>query len=195
MRSASVFRAGKDQRAVEIGALQQSHEQIEFLLRRYRINRVGNGFGRRAADSDFHRFGIAQNPRGEPLDLRRKRGGEKQRLAIGGNFFNNPAHVGQKSHVEHAIDFIEHEDADVAKDATNLARADRAAVPAWRQTISVPRASFFALFPVTNSAMNDRDAQISKAPIIAKCRFDLRGELARRLEDKTAEIAPCWRGA
>src|SRR5947209_12272736 len=39
----------------------------------------------------------------------------EQRLSIGRDFFDNPAHVGQKSHVEHAIDFIEHENADVAK--------------------------------------------------------------------------------
>ena len=30
----AVLRAGENQRAVEIGALEQSHEQIEFLLRR-----------------------------------------------------------------------------------------------------------------------------------------------------------------
>ena len=44
-----------------------------------------------------------------------KRGREKERLPIGGNFFNDPPHVRQKSHVEHAIDFVEHENVHVAK--------------------------------------------------------------------------------
>ena len=48
---------------------------------------------------------------------------------------------------------------------------------------------FFLLFSVTDAAMNDRDAQIGEAPVIAKCRFDLRRELARRLEHETAKVA------
>ena len=48
---------------------------------------------------------------------------------------------------------------------------------------------FFPLFAVTNSAMDDGDAQIGEATVIAKSGFDLRGELARRLENEATEIA------
>jgi hypothetical protein len=44
------------------------------------------------------------------------------------------------------------------------------------------------LFSVTHPAMDDRDTQVGEAPIIAKCRFDLGGKLARRFENETAEI-------
>ena len=46
---------------------------------------------------------------------------------------------------------------------------------------------FFALFPVTHAAMNDRDAQVGETSVIAKGRFDLRGELAGRLENETTK--------
>ena len=111
----AVLRAGENQRAVEIGALEQRHEQVEFLLRRDRINRMGDGLGRRTPRADLHHLRLPQNPGGEPLDLRRQGGGKEQGLPVGGNLFHNPPHVGQETHVEHAIDFVEDENVDVAK--------------------------------------------------------------------------------
>ena len=64
-------------------------------------------FCRRAAHANFYNLGIAQNPGRQPFDLWRQRRGEEQRLSILRNLFNNTAHIGQKTHVEHAIDFIE----------------------------------------------------------------------------------------
>ena len=101
--------------------------------------------------------------------------------------FDDPAHVGQKTHVEHAIDFIEHEDADVAKVQRTL--LEEIEQPSGRGANDIGAAGgFFALFSVTNSAMDDRDAQVGEAPVIAKSGFDLGGKLARRLENETAEI-------
>ena len=143
----AVFGAGENQRAVEIGALEQRHEQIEFLLGRDRINRMRNGLGRRTPRADLDHFRLAQNPGGEPLDLRRQRRREKQRLPIGRDLFHDPPHVGQKTHVEHAIDFVEDEDVDIAKIDRALARADRASGPGVAQTMSVPRAASSCCFP------------------------------------------------
>src|SRR4029453_16149675 len=47
----------------------------------------------------------------------------------------------------------------------------------------------FALFPVTDAAVNERNSQIGEASIIAKRRFDLRGQLARRLEHQASKRA------
>ena len=139
----AVFGAGKNQRAVVIRALEQRHEQIEFLLGRDRIDRVRDGFGRRTPRADFDHLRIAQNPRGEPLDLGRKRGGEKQRLPVGGNLFDDPAHVGQETHVEHAIDFVEDEDVDVAQVHRPCSRRSSSR-PGVAQTMSHAAGSFFA---------------------------------------------------
>ncbi len=76
---------------------------------------MGHGFRRRTAHADFHQLGFAQHPGGQPLDLWRQCRRKKQRLPISRNFFDDPAHVRQKSHVEHAIHFIEHENLDVAE--------------------------------------------------------------------------------
>jgi hypothetical protein len=92
----AVFRSRKNQRAVEVRPFQQRHQQIELLFRRDRINRVRHGFRRRTARADFDNFRIAQNPGGEPLDLRRKRRGKEQRLAISGNFFTIRRTSGRK---------------------------------------------------------------------------------------------------
>ena len=70
--------------------------KIELLLGRDRINRVRDCFGRRAAHADFDQLGIAQNPGGQPFDLRRQRRGEKQRLPVGRNLFNDAPDIGQE---------------------------------------------------------------------------------------------------
>ncbi|MEY2585029.1 MAG: hypothetical protein QOD80_1055, partial [Verrucomicrobiota bacterium] len=44
-----------------------------------------------------------------------------------------------------------------------------------------------AVYPV--AAMDDRNAQVGEAPVIAKRSFDLRRQFASRFEDETPEIA------
>ena len=51
------------------------------------------------------------------------------------------------------------------------------------------RAWFLALFPVTDVIMHERGPQIGETTIIAKRRFNLRGELASRLQHQTSERA------
>src|SRR6266404_4297966 len=46
---------------------------------------------------------------------------------------------------------------------------------------------FFALLPVTDTPVHERDPQISEAAIITKCRLNLRGQFTRRLEHETTE--------
>ena len=45
------------------------------------------------------------------------------------------------------------------------------------------------MFPIADAAVNDGNAQVGEPPVIAKRGFDLRRQLAGRLEDETAEIA------
>ena len=101
---------------------------------------------------------------------------------------DDPPHVGQKTHVEHAIDFVEDEDADLAH--VHRALLEQIEQPPGRRADDVGSASrFLFLFAVADAAVHDRDAQIGEAPVIAKGRLDLRRELARRLEHKTAKGA------
>ena len=183
-----MFRSAEDQGAVEIGALEQGHEQIEFLLGRDRINGVRHGFGRRTAGADLDHFGLTQNPRRQALDFRRQGGGKKQGLPVGGNLFDDPAHVREKPHVEHSIDFIEHEDAHVSEIHRTL--LEQIQQPAGRRGDDVHSASgFFALLAIPDSAVHHRDAQVGETAVVAKSGFDLGGQLSRRLEHEAPEIS------
>src|SRR5437879_7149392 len=184
----AVFRSAKNQGAIEIGAFEQRHEQIEFLFRGDGIDGMRDRFRRGTAHPNFNQLGIAQHPGRESLDLGRKRCRKEQRLSIGRDFFDNPAPVGQKSHVEHAIDFIEHENADVAK-------MERALLEMVEQTARCGGEDIDAvleigpLFSVPDSAADNSHAQIGEAAIIEKRPLDLRGEFARRVERKATKFS------
>src|SRR6266567_6900684 len=182
------FRAAENQYAIEICPLQEGHKQIEFLLCSHGIDRVSNRFRRRTPDADFDQNWIAQNPGGQAFNLRWQRGREEQGLTVGRNLFDDAAHVRQKSHVEHAIDFIEDE-------KLNLLQSHR---PLFEQVEQSPRggdeyidAAFelLALFSISNAAMHQGDGQICKPAIITKCGFDLRCKFTRRLEHETSKRA------
>ena len=143
--------------------------------------------GRRPARADFYQFRFAQHPGRQPFDFRRQRRGKEQRLPVGGNLFHDPADIGQKTHVEHAIDFIEHEDLHVAEIERALLQQIEQATGSGRDDVH-PASGFFALFAVADPAVHDGNAQVGEAAVIAKSGFDLGGQLTRRLEDETAEI-------
>jgi hypothetical protein len=46
---------------------------------------------------------------------------------------------------------------------------------------------FFALFSISDAAVDEGNSQISEATIIAKRRFHLRGEFARRLKNEASK--------
>ena len=68
----------------------------------------GGGFRRNA-----YMRRIAQNGACELDDIGSKRGGEEQRLTPSRQQGNDAFHIAQKSHVEHAVHFIEHEELDL----------------------------------------------------------------------------------
>ena len=103
------FGSAKNQYAVEICSLQQRHEEIEFLFRCHGIDCVSDGFRRRTAHADFHQRRIAQYPCGQAFDLRWQCRREQQGLPVRWNFLNDAAHVRQKTHIEHPVHFIQHE--------------------------------------------------------------------------------------
>ncbi len=138
--------------------------------------------------ADLDRLRIAQDPRGEALDLRRERGGKKQRLAIGRDLLDDPAHIGEETHVEHAIDFIEDEHVHVAHVHRALLEQIEQAPGRGADHIR-PGGRFLLLFAVADAAVDERDPDVGEASVIAERGFDLRGEFARRLEHEAAKGA------
>ncbi|MEY2542366.1 MAG: hypothetical protein QOI22_1968, partial [Verrucomicrobiota bacterium] len=184
----TVFRPRKNERTVEVRPFQQNHEQIEFLLSGDRIDRMGDGFGRGTARANFDRFGIPQDRGGEPFDLWRQGGRKKQGLAVRRDVLNDAPNIRHESHVEHAIDFIEHENINVAKMNCALLEVIEEAAGGGDHDIH-PVLQILFLFSVTHTAMYHRLPDIGEAPVIAKSRFDLRRQLAGRLEHEAAELS------
>ena len=104
------------------------------------------------------------------------------------DFFDNPAHIGQKTHVEHPIHFVEHQKFHFSQRHGALLEQIEQASGSGYENIDTAL-EFLALFSVTDAAVHQRDAQIGKAPIIAERCFDLRGQFPRRLEHETSERA------
>src|SRR5206468_3646597 len=131
---------------------------------------------------------MAKHPRREPLDLWRQGCREQKRLPIRRNFFDNAAHVRQKTHVQHAIDFIEHKNFYILQRHRALLEQIEQSSRSGHENIN-PALEFLALLSVTDAAMDQRDSQIGEATIIAKCSLHLRGQLACGLEHETSERA------
>src|SRR6202030_2976451 len=152
----------KNQSTVKVRAFEQRHQEIELLFRGHGINRVCDRFRGRTSDSDLNHLRITQDPRREPFDLGRKCGGKKQRLSVGGDFFYDPPNIGQETHVEHPIDFIEDENVHVAK--MHCALLEMIEQPTRRRDEDIDTAlEILALLAVTDTAVYDGRAQIGKA--------------------------------
>ena len=105
------------------------------------------------------------------------------------NFFNDATHVGKKTHVEHAIDFIEHQNLMSRKLQRAVVRDRSSSRPGVATTMSTPRLQLFRLLSVADTAVMTVTAQIGKPPVVAKCGLDLRREFARRLQHETANVS------
>jgi hypothetical protein len=115
--------------------LQQELQQIELLRRHHRIESMRHRLRRRtlAADLDLER--IAQRPTGELFELGRQRRREEQRLPILRTFLHDAFHIGQEAHVEHPVDFVEHEDVDIRQRAVALLQMVQQAPRRRRQDV------------------------------------------------------------
>src|SRR5207253_858270 len=94
----------------------------------------------------------------------------------------------QKTHVQHPIHFIEHENFYLFETHGALLEQIEQAPRRGHENIDTAL-EFLALFSVTDAAVHERDSQIREAPVIAKCRLHLRGQFARRLQHQTTESA------
>src|SRR5205814_3868461 len=101
---------------------------------------------------------------------------------------DHPPEVRQKTHVEHAIDLIEHENVYIAQMKSLLFEMTEQAARSGDDNID-PTFQVFALFSITNATMDDGCPQISEPAVIAKRGFNLRGQLARRFEHEAAKRA------
>src|SRR4029453_13302161 len=140
------------------------------------------------AYADFDQLRVAQHPRRQTFDLRRQGCREQKRLPIRRDSFDNPPHIPKKTHVEHTIHFIEHQQFHFSeRHCALLEQIEQSSGSSYEDIYAA--LEFLALFSVTDAAVDQRDPQISEAAIIAERRFDLGRQFARRLEHEASERA------
>jgi hypothetical protein len=182
------FRLREDDDAVVFFFLKNGEEEVHLLVAGDGVERVGDGLCGALAAADFDRNGVCEDPLREGLKFRRECGGEKECLPFFGACADDAAYVGEESHVEHAVHFIENEVADVADfDGAVFHEVEEPAgcgdydIGAFLECL--------ALCAVADAAVDEDGAEVGKFAVVHEAFVDLVGEFARGLKDEGAEFA------
>ena len=106
-------RRDEDEHLLHAARLDEMHEQLALALARHRVDDVRDQVRGRVLRRDLHGNRVAQEGLGEDSDLVRQRGREQQVLLARGEQRDDPLHVGDEPHVEHAVGLVEDEDLDL----------------------------------------------------------------------------------
>ena len=185
----AVLRAGENQHAVEIGALEQRHEQIELLLGRDRDKPHGSPSRPANAARRFPPSPVRAKPRRRAARSRAATWPKKGASAGPWKFVPQSACTSGRKPMSSMRS---------TSSSTRIFTSRKFIARCSRRSSSRPGVAhddvdaagrFILLLSVADTAVHDRDAQIGKAPVIAKRGLHLRRELARRLEHETAKVA------
>src|SRR6266480_4587653 len=111
-----------------------------------------------------------------------------QSLSDGREYLKDAEHDRKQRQVQHPIHFVEYENVYGLQRGRALFQQIEQASRRGNKNVHATL-EFLALFPVTDATMHERDLQICESPIIAKRRFNLRGQFPRWLEHQTSERA------
>ena len=125
---------------------------------------------------------------GDASGLAVQRGGEEQRLALGGAGGDDPVHGGAEAHVEHPVGLVEDQRADVAQVKGPALELVLQAARGGHDDVAL--GGVFALFDQADPAVDGGDAQSARVSDVAQVGGDLRGQLARRGEDQRGGAGP-----
>src|SRR5690606_24959944 len=106
---------GEDNDLVEAARLDQMHHGFAFLCTLQRIGDLCDSIGGGVAGSDLNFSRTAQIAASEFPDFVAERGGKKQPLALGRQQAHDAVEIGKKTHVEHAIGLVQHQNAHLAQ--------------------------------------------------------------------------------
>jgi hypothetical protein len=179
----AMFRAAKNDHRIVVYSFQEFEQEIRLLRFGDRVNDMFNGFGRRAPGPNLNGLRRFHRPFDERVDLRRDGGGKKGSVPLPRAFLDDAPDIGQKSHVQHAIGFIEHQVFYLVKFAGALLQMVEQSPRRRDQHIDALAQRVF-LAAVTDPSVNHGYAEIGEAGEVTDRRFDLRGEFARWFEHK-----------
>ena len=176
--------AGEDHDAVVIGLVEEGDEEFVALVHGDRVEVVGDGRGDfTSGDLDFD--GILQAPFCEGLDRGGHGGGEEKGLPLAGRAeVDDLADVGEEAHVEHAINLVEDEGADVAE----IEGAAGLKVEEASRGGDDDVGAFFECFDlgaVSDPTVEKGNLVAAVFPVVLECLGDLMGQFAGWFEDET----------
>ncbi len=125
---------------------------------------------------------------GNALDFRRHGRREEQGLPGKRHQFADALDVGNETHVEHAVGFVDHQQLDAGEQQSSAFGVVEQA--AWCRDQNVDAADKFGVLVVERNAADDeRDIELVVLAVFLEVIGNLRGEFARRLEDERARHA------
>src|SRR5215472_688331 len=135
----------------------------------------GGDGGGRTRDLDLH--GIVQELLGDAPDLRRHGGGEEQRLTREWNKLADALDVGNETHVEHAVGFVDHQQLDAGEQEPSALEMVEQAT--WGRNENVDAAGELRILVVERDAADQqRDVELLTGAVLFEAFLNLRGELA-----------------
>ena len=111
----AVLGLGEHQHLLPVAALDEVREQRALAVPVHRMHDLRYEFDRAVARGDFDGYRVAHEGAGQLANLLGKCRGEQQILAGGREQCQDATDVGNKSHVEHAVGLVEHEDLHLAQ--------------------------------------------------------------------------------
>lgn len=105
----TVLRTGEHERLLQDAALEQFHEQCRLQVLWDRIHGLCDAHCGRRLTLQVDRHRILEHLAGQRANRRGHGGAEKERLSLRRNVAEDAFDIGQKSHVEHAIGFVQHQ--------------------------------------------------------------------------------------
>ena len=164
------------------------HGALLVILAVGRDEALRHGRCCRGADGDFDAFRVLQEAVGELLDFRRHGCREEQRLAGERDQLGDALDIGNETHVEHAVGFVDDEDFDAGhQKLAALAMVEQAA---GRADQHIGAALELAVLFVEGDAADQKgDVELVVLAVFFEVLGDLGCEFARRLKDQRARHA------
>jgi hypothetical protein len=178
----SALGAHEDERAATTLVAKLAHERAELGVVGYvheAVLDIGLPLRGRAVHvlARIARVGLRDLSRGAL-----ERGGEEERLALGGALGDDPVHRRLEAHVEHPVGLVEHEDADVLQ--REVAALEQVLEPARGGDDDVRARGQLGLALEPDAAVHDGYRERAGVGHGLQLVDDLAGELARRGEDE-----------
>src|SRR5690606_20747499 len=158
------------------------HDSSTLVISRKRVGNLADGVRRCIARSDFDFNRVVEAGPGQLAYIAAEGGREQQGLPLYGQKANNAFEIRQEPHIQHAIGFVEHQDANLTQ--IDITLLDVIQQTAWRGNKHFATTTQgIALRPDIYPAKHNRRPQWRALAILGDVIRYLICQLARRRED------------